>query len=261
MHARGAPLWLSLLVGCASVGNVQRADTVGKGNFQAGIEPGVQAIGTGASLAPYPHLDGSVRYGVTESVDLGLRAGWSFLEAQAKFLLTKPGDPKLAVSLAPTFGGLALADRTSGFGLLHFAVPALIGIKFGPHELVLGPRLQGYYVFAGNTAGRVGGLVLAPGATVGIALGLGDRVTILPELGVAVPVLGSVSSLGTAQTSAGVGGLIGQVKLGILFGKQRGSGEEQEPPRKRPSPFPASSPPPPPSEPPVVMPPPAFPTQ
>lgn len=264
---------LCLATGCASVGNVQRADTLGKGNVQASIEPGVQAVGAGAALIPYPHLDGSVRYGVTESIDLGLRAGWSFLEAQAKFLLTKPGDPKLAVSIAPTFGGIALGSGGSTIGSLHFAAPVLIGVKFGANELVLGPRLQGYYVFAGTSSSSGGGvLVLGPGATVGVALGLGDRLTLMPEIGFALPLIGSVSSIGGATTSgAGLGGFIGQFKLGIMFGKQRGSIEEQpaeEPlPERRNLPPPpgdappSNGPPPPPPPPPSVMPPPAFPQQ
>ncbi|MER2561221.1 MAG: hypothetical protein ABTQ32_10895 [Myxococcaceae bacterium] len=261
---------LCLATGCASVGNVQRADTLGKGNVQASIEPGVQAVGAGTALIPYPHLDGSVRYGVTESIDLGLRAGWSFLEAQAKFLLTKPGDPKLAVSIAPTFGGIALGSGGSTIGSLHFAAPVLIGVKFGANELVLGPRLQGYYVFAGTSTSSGGGvLVLGPGATVGVALGLGDRLTLMPEIGFALPLIGSVSSIGGATTSgAGLGGFIGQFKLGIMFGKQRGPIEETEEPlperRNLPTPpgdAPPSNVPPPPPPPPSVMPPPAFPQQ
>ncbi|MBL8940432.1 MAG: hypothetical protein JNM69_38150 [Archangium sp.] len=267
----GVTVLLSLVSGCASVGNVQRADTVGKGNVQASIEPGVQAVGAGGTFVPYPHLDGSVRYGVTESIDLGLRAGWSFLEAQAKFLLTKPGDPKLAVSIAPTFGGIALGLGSASIGSLHFAAPVLIGIKFGANELVLGPRLQGYYVFAGSSSTSGGGvLVLGPGATVGVALGLGDRVTLMPEIGFAVPLIGSVSSIGGATTGGtGLGGFLGQFKLGIMFGKQRGPIEEQpveEPPQEQPRryvppPPDGSQPNNPPPPPPAVMPPPAFPQQ
>lgn len=272
----GLSALLALVAGCASIGNVQRADTLGKGNVQASIEPGVQAIGAGGVFAPYPHLDGSVRYGVTESIDLGLRAGWSFLEAQAKFLLTKPGDPKLAVSLAPTFGGIALGSGGATIGSLHFAAPVLIGIKFGANELVLGPRLQGYYVFAGSSTTSGGGiLVLGPGATVGIALGLGDRITLMPEVGFAVPLVGSVSSIGGATSAgAGLGGFLTQFKLGIMFGKQRGAIEEppadeppQDEPQRRSIPpppdgaQPTNTPPPPPPPPPSVMPPPAFPQQ
>ncbi len=255
---------LSLSAGCASVGNVQRADTLGKGNVQASLEPGVQAVSAGGLFAPYPHLDGSVRYGVTESIDLGLRAGWSFLEAQAKFLLTKPGDPKLAVSIAPTFGGIALGLGSGTIGSLHFAAPVLIGFKFGANELVLGPRLQGYYVFAGSSTTSGGGiLVLGPGATIGIALGLGERFTLMPEIGFAVPVIGSVSSIGGATSAgAGLGGFVTQFKLGVMFGKQRGAIEEQ--PAEEPPELPRRNeppPPPPPPPPPAVMPPPSFPQQ
>jgi hypothetical protein len=237
-----------LALGCASVGNVQRADTLGKGNFQVGLEPGVQVAQGGGVVIPYPHLDASFRFGVTEGVDLGVRAGWSFLEAQGKFLVTRPGDPKLAVSIAPTIGGLALGASGSSVGLLHFALPALIGFKFGDNELVLGPRLQGYYVFAGTTGSGSGGVfLLGTGATIGYAIQVAESVSIMPELGVVVPVFASAGVTGsTGASSLSVGGIVGQFKLGILIGKKRKpiDTDDMTPP---PSPPPAepSAPPPP----------------
>jgi hypothetical protein len=237
-----------LALGCASVGNVQRADTLGKGNFQVGVEPGVQVAQVAGSTIPYPHLDASFRLGITESVDLGLRAGWSFLEAQGKFLLTKPGDPKLAVSLAPTFGGIALGANGASAGLLHFALPALIGFKFNDNELVLGPRLQGYYFFAGSSGGGGGALVLGPGVTIGYVFQVAETVGIMPELGLFVPVFGAAGATGSGSASGfGLGGAAGQFKVGILIGKRRKAIEPEEdmtpPPAPAPS-EPSSSPPP-----------------
>lgn len=222
-----------LCVGCASVGNVQRADTLGKGNYQVGLEPGVQFVSAAGSTIPYPHLDASFRFGVSEGVDLGVRAGWSFLEAQGKFLLTKPGAPGVIASLAPTVGGIFLGAGGASAGLLHFALPGLIGIPVGQHELVLGPRLQGYYAFAGAAgAGNAGGLVLLPGATVGFAFQVTETVALMPEVGLVVPVLGAVGATGvpTSTTTAAFGGVLGQVKLGILIGKRRKVAMDDLPP-------------------------------
>jgi hypothetical protein len=224
MNARW--LWVGLVCasGCASVGNVQRADTVGKGNYQVGLEPGVQFVSQGGTTVPYPHLDASFRFGVGDGVDLGLRAGWSFLEAQGKFLLTKPGNPGVIASLAPTLGGIFLGVGAAGAGFLHFALPALIGIPVGEHELVIGPRIQGYYAFAAAAgAGSAGALVLAPGSTIGFAFQVTESVAIMPEFGLVVPVVGSVGATGVPTmtgTSLG-GGVLGQFKLGILVGKKR----------------------------------------
>ncbi|MDP3235416.1 MAG: hypothetical protein Q8N26_21720 [Myxococcales bacterium] len=242
--------WLTLAVlalGCASVGNVQRADTIGKGNFQVGLEPGVQvAQVTGVGTIPFPHLDASFRFGVSESVDIGLRAGWSFLEAQGKFLVTKPGDPKLAVSIAPTFGGIALGASGSTIGILHFALPALIGFKFGDNELVLGPRLQGYYVFGSAASGGAGALLLGTGGTVGYAFQVSETVAIMPELGVVVPVFAAAGSTGTMGASGfGIGGVVGQFKLGILIGKRRKALDADDLTPPPPPPNEPSAPPPP----------------
>jgi hypothetical protein len=215
----------SSLLGCASVTNVQRADTLGKGNFQVGVEPGVQAAAAGTAFVPYPHLDGSIRFGVSEGVDLGLRAGWSFLELQGKFLVTRPGDPNYAVSIAPTVGGIFVGAAGASAGLLNFGLPVLVGFKFGLNELVLGPRLQGYYVFGsgGTSSTSVGGLILAGGGSVGFAISVAETVAIMPELGVVVPFAGS-ATVGGSTTGGGLtgaGSLIGQFKVGILIGKQR----------------------------------------
>lgn len=240
-------LWVGVLVlagGCASVGNVQRADTLGKGNFQVGIEPGVQMVVAGAAVLPYPHLDGSVRFGITDGVDLGVRAGFSFLEAQGKFLVTRPGAPGTIVSIAPTFGGIFLGAGGAGAGLLHFAVPALIGIPVGQHELVIGPRLQGYYASSVVGAGSAG-LILAPGATVGFAFQASETVALLPELGIVVPVIGSVGAAGVpGVTTAGIGGAFAQFKVGILIGKRRKPMLEDEELPPPPPPPPGVEPPP-----------------
>lgn len=241
--------WLTLAVtalGCASVGNVQRADTIGKGNFQVGLEPGVQVAQISGATVPYPHLDASFRFGVSDAVDLGLRAGWSFLEAQGKFLVTKPGDPKLAVSIAPTIGGIALGVSGSSIGVLHFALPALIGFKFGDNELVLGPRLQGYYVFAGSSGSGGGALLLGTGGTIGYAFQVSETVSIMPELGVVVPIFGAVGSTGSSGASSfGIGGVVGQFKLGILIGKRRKAIDPDDLTPPPPPPVEPSSPPPP----------------
>ncbi len=244
------------LVGCASVTNVQRADTLGKGNFQVGIEPGVQGAASSGLFVPYPHLDGSFRFGVTDGVDLGVRAGWSFLELQGKFLVTRPGDPKYAVSIAPTVGGIFLgvggAGASASVGLLNFGLPMLIGFKFGLHELILGPRLQGYYLFGsgGSSSGSATGLlILAGGASVGFAFAVSETLAILPEFGLVVPFLGAAGvSGGSTSTGAlgGAGGVIGQFKVGILIGKQRKPIDENAEDSSAPPPPPAVEGPPPP---------------
>lgn len=208
--------WLAVLfVGCASVGSVQRADTLGTGNLEVGLEPGAQVYGGARGAAPLPHIDGSLRIGVSERVDLGLRVGFPWAELQGKVLLTTPGAPRLAVSLAPSFGVTVLPVNGSVVKVLHGALPVLIGFKFGEHELVLGPRVMTY-----GTLEAMGGVVLAPGATIGIAFQITNTFGLMPEVGFVVPVIG-LSGTGLSAMQTGSISTIGQFRLGLLIGRHR----------------------------------------
>jgi len=204
---------------CLSLGGVQRADTLGKGNFQIGIEPGAWGLVSSAGSVFLPTVDFSGRYGIAERVDLGLRLGSTGLEFQSKFLLSEPGSPTFAMSLAPTFGGFFL-------GSINYAalnVPLLLGFKFGDNELTLGPRMIAQFLFGGTSAGSAGGAVVAPGASVGFAWQVAERFALIPELTFAVPVVGVLAASGATTTGGAVGAVIPavQFKLGLAFGKVR----------------------------------------
>lgn len=224
-------LTLATLTGCASISNLQMADTLGRGNFQFGIEPGVlgaQSLRPGAAASEsgyFPHVDVSARYGVSEGVDVGVRAGLSFIELQGKFLFTRPGDPHLAVSLAPTVGGLVLGGGGSAAGIINIGVPVLVGIKTaGGSELVLGPRLQNLVAF-GTVGSGTGGAIygLAAGGSVGFAWRITDNFGLMPEASVVLPVLGgsAFASQFTSVSSVNAGAAIIQVKIGVLIGRFR----------------------------------------
>jgi hypothetical protein len=248
--------------GCASLGNVQRADTVGDGNTEFALEPGAWGAVSGAGPTMIPHLDLAVRHGVTERVDVGARFGWSLLEVQGKFLLTEPSDPAKAISLAPTLGGLVIGGLGAGAGLLNIGFPVLIGFKLGGgNELILGPRLQTWLLFGAAGGSGAVATLLAPGATIGFAAPVGDMTTLLPELAVVVPALNAGNFSGVSLP--GASGAFIQFKLGILFGQTKHT--PGKPVAPRPSPFgpstPVGPPPayPPPPPPPVDAPPPPMP--
>jgi hypothetical protein len=209
-------------LGCASIGAVQTADTLGKGNLQVALEPGAQISiatrGTPGSFG-YPHPDVSLRYGLSDRIDLGGRIGYSMLELQGKFLLTQPGAPGLVASLAPTVGGLAVPAGGSNVGLLSFALPVLLGIKhLQGNELTFGVRLQGLLVAAGSSGhGSASVFGLGAGASVGYSLRLGERFGLIPEVAVLYP----LTVVGTSGGAAGLGSAIVQFKLGVVYGRQR----------------------------------------
>ena len=242
--------------GCASMSNVQTADTLGKGNFQAAIEPGLWGGASTAGVAAIPHVDASVRFGVSDRVDLGVRAGSSFLEFQSKFMFTDPANPLLAGSIAPTLGGIfasSSAQSSTGSsnaqGIFNLGVPVLVGFKLhGGHQIILGPRVQTLFVFGAGQSSVILGL----GSSVGFAWRLTDNFILLPEVSAVYPVVGGDSTSTIFRDLIAGGGTFVQFKLGILFGRMRRAGEEPAARRRReaqeqPSDEGAMPPPPPPS--------------
>lgn len=242
--------------GCMSIGNVQSADTLGKGNFQFGVEPGVQGVAVvapGVTTGPlvYPHVDFSLRYGLADRFDLGIRAGQSFVELMGKFLITEPGS-MFKLSVAPQLGGVFFSVGGAGISFISIALPVLMGIAVSDNvEIILGPRLQNYLLLgAVSGSGSASAYTMGVGGSLGVAFGIGDSLKILPEAAVSVPVVGAASSSsGGSGAGAGFAGLQFQFKLGFLIGRTRPlltHPELEAPPMTPPPAPPGDAPPPPP---------------
>jgi len=214
--------WWSLaafaLSSCASVGAVQTADTLGAGRLEYGLEPGAQlastAQGTPGSQG-YGHADAVVRYGLTETIDVGARLGMSMLELQGKFALLPRRRSLPALALAPALGGIVVPGGRSMAGVLSFALPVLVGFRtLGANELTIGVRVQGIVAGTSVTDGGSGSVfALGAGASVGYAMRFG-AVSLIPELAFVHPLVVS----GTSGAAAGLGSTVVQFKVGVLFG-------------------------------------------
>lgn len=202
---------------CAAIGSTQTADTVGAGRLQVGVEPGVTALlprTSNETPSLTPQFDVSLRYGAAERLDLGVRAGQSGLGLETKVMLT-PREWLLLVSVAPAISAklepsgepLAIVGET-----FSAALPLLIGLRLGPHQLVLGPRAQGF-VFLPNDGASSSYRVLMAGGTVGVALRVSRAVAVMPELALLLPLVhsGDVPRMGA--------GVPLQLKLGFLLGE------------------------------------------
>jgi hypothetical protein len=234
---RALLLLLGFATGCASISSVQSADTLGRGNLQGAIEPGLWGgTSSRSGVQVIPHVDGAVRFGVTDRVDLGVRAGMSFLELQTKFLLTEPGNPRLAMSLAPTVGGIfSSGGGNTQEGIFNAAVPLLIGVKFaGGHQLILGPRAQGFLIVANGSLTPI----VAVGSSVGFLWQVGDNFGLLPEVAVLVPVVGAATTSQLLFQGLNTGAAFVQFKLGLMFGRARGVGAQRAPGPVSPPPAP-----------------------
>jgi hypothetical protein len=185
---------------------------------QAAVEPGLWGSATPGGVEALPHIDASVRVGVTDRLDLGVRAGSSLLGLEAKVLLTEPQDPRLAVSLVPGAGGGFVADTGIGpAGVLGLELPVLVGFKVaGGSELVLGPRVMGLVLFSGQPVR--GALLL--GTSVGFSWQVTEGFALMPEVALLAPVMGREN---TSQMLSGLNpsGVFGSFKLGVIFGVPR----------------------------------------
>ncbi len=256
---------LSTATGCLSMGTVQTASTLGKGNFQISAEPGLYAPNYGKTgptpttgpWDPLPHFDVAFRYGVSDRVDIGVRSGWSLFEFQSKFLLTPPEAPTLAISIAPTLGGIFLGPSNSASGSatsvssFNLAVPVLFGIKhFRANELVFGVRFNNMLFALGDTTGSAAVYMFGVGGTIGYQFAIGEIFKILPELAINVPVARSSGVGAESIAGAGFGGVIWQLKVGLMFGRNNKKATEPQeigppPPMPPPEPtHPAPLPPP-----------------
>ncbi|XXF77150.1 hypothetical protein P2318_29465 [Myxococcaceae bacterium GXIMD 01537] len=216
---------LAMSSGCIAVGSMQTADTLGQGNFQFAVEPGVwgvAAIANDVEGAVLPHVDFAARYGLTDTVDIGARFGSSLLEIQSKFLLTDPNDPGKAISLAPSIAGIFVGAGEGVGGYANVALPLLIGLKTGGgSEFVLGPRINNTIVFAGGDGNTGIGNSLSVGASVGYAARVGEGFRVMPEISMLVPLVQSISVNGESDAAAGFAGGLIQFKVGLLFGGGR----------------------------------------
>jgi len=225
---------LVLATGCISFSSVQKADTLGPGKVQAAVEPGLWGGASPQGVEALPHVDATVRVGVTDRLDLGVRAGSSALELGAKVLLTEPGDPRLAVSLAPGLGGVFLDGRgvTPGSpgigpaGVVSLDAPLLVGLKLaGGSELVLGPRVLTLLFFSDGPLAAA----LGVGGSVGFSWQVTEGFALLPEVAALAPVVGRTVA-GRILQGLNASGVFVSFKLGLVFGVPRGTEEATAPP-------------------------------
>jgi len=223
---RLVPLIALFVSGCASFSTFQTAHTVGGGNVQFAVEPSWQGASAEGDSIGFPRIDFGLRYGLTDRIDIGGRAGASGVEFMGKFLFTDPASRRFSLSVAPSGGGLAFGgasdEGSAGVGLLNFTLPVLIGIGFGEKgsEVIFAPKLVDTVLFAG--ADREGGAIniVSAGVSFGVCLSLA-RFKLLPEISVARPFAGTFDATdgesAASQLFSG-GGAIYQFGLGFLFG-------------------------------------------
>ncbi len=207
--------------GCAMIGSVQTARTVGEGNFQFAVEPsawGAASPDGGGALVGF-NIAG--RYGVSDRFDLGGRVGTTGAQLMGKVMFTDPEADGVRLALAPAGGGFGLAAGGAGFGMLTLQVPLLIGVPVGEHsELTLGPRVHNILIVGGGGGEAAGANFLLGGLSVGFAGALGPNFRLMPELTVEYPIVASAGATGAGGATELIGGdaIIWAFNLGFLVG-------------------------------------------
>ncbi|HEY8208780.1 MAG TPA: hypothetical protein VIG99_14925 [Myxococcaceae bacterium] len=220
--------WLALcgvavvgLTGCPSFSTMGLARPIRKGTTQIVVAPEALALAvvnptTGvATGAVLPQAEIAVRYGITDSFELGAKA-WLLgagLEGKIGIIQSNPGFG-LDIAINPGFAYLGYGSTTSSSGLLSLSLPVMFGLNLGGHQLIVAPKVMDL-VFLGGTSPVH---VVLTGASVGFALKLGDELRIMPEISAVYPA--SVNSGGTTFTLPFQGAAV-QAGLGLLIGGGR----------------------------------------
>lgn len=207
---------LPVLGGCATLGTFQNAETLGKGNWEVGVEPSLAGLADGLDTEPFPAVAVSGRIGVGDRVDLGGRVGSGGVELTGKFGLTHR-EARVPVSVGLSAAGMSVGYAGDTVTALTAQVPLLVGVRMGAHELVLGPKLHLFHMGA-SYAGSSEAL-WSVGGSAGFSARVGPTVKLVPELAFAVPVL-NVSS-GEDDTDYALRKdppIVLQVGMGFLFG-------------------------------------------
>ncbi len=178
--------------GCASFSAMQTAHTVAEGEVRYAVS--LQGVGGGgAPLSSFePGVEGSVRYGIAEDWDVGLKLHLLGAQAGAKVQLMR-GDFDLALALEGGYGWVWSAGIDAPRShVLVVRLPLLMEQHL--HEIVgltFGPELSGVWAVAGAERGDVyGDTALYGGGRLGVVLRLLSNLWLMPE------VMGQVSLVG-----------------------------------------------------------------
>ncbi len=206
------------LSGCASFTTMSTARTLPAGHWQFSLAPiGLHsedwAIGEGdiPGSFTFVQLEAGARYGLTDSLELGGKLWLGGVGVDLKWQLLRT--EFLDVAVDPGVGYLALSGEGGTLHVVTLYPALLLGIPLGGgSQLVLGPKVVDQIFIAAAGGQTASESALFAGSTVGIALRLGERFTLLPEVAFMWPV-----EVG-ATAPVFYRGLTLQGGVGLLFG-------------------------------------------
>jgi hypothetical protein len=196
-----------LVLGCTSISTLGLARPLDQGYFQVALMPAAKSVLNDKSFSSVdeisPDLECAVRYGMTSSVEIGVKL-WQtggYLETKIGLFKHRGEDGVLDVSIGSGIGSIGLVGYLWPYPSLAY-LSLLLGANFGRVQIVLSPKIiaQGFF----------GGSRLSLGIFSGASLAVGVRVWkvyVLPEL----------SLVSGFSLDAPLAGRV-QFGLGFLFG-------------------------------------------
>lgn len=178
-------------LGCASYGGHLSATPVppGKNEWQIAADAVLLDRGSGPQVLPNPEL--GLRFGLTPNLDLGGRLNAGSLEINSVMRVVETSALDLALVPGVFAGFVPATNPDTGVMQAGALASVLLGLHLSSHvDLVLGARGHAAYAFPltalrGEAAGAK--MLYMPGASAGIRVQLGRKVSLMPEITVAIP--------------------------------------------------------------------------
>ncbi len=170
-----------LAASCASGNLLATARTVTKGEHQLAFAVEGLVMPVEGRFVPGGNVEGSLRLGLSEGLDLGLTASLLSFDVDVRRQLVRSSALELTagVGAGGSFQLLTGSDYTATVPMGRAQLPLFLGINAGArHQLILSPRLLFEHWF-----GNSNNLLIA--GNVGVSLALTDRFRLLPFIGIA----------------------------------------------------------------------------
>lgn len=217
-----ATLSLFILSACPSTSTLKSARTLDEGRMRFAIAPEFQSFSLGGAPLRKPQLELAARYGLTDNIEIGAKIWLPGLEADVKYALSRSEDGNSGwdLSIDPGLGYVGgISGTATGEGSeLHvwtFYLPLLIGYNLGGgNQIVVGPKLIDQIWLTADDEGATINILFL-GTSLGFVYQVMDGFRVIPEVSFGVPVLRSLSGVGTDVSASG---LLLQAGVAFEFG-------------------------------------------
>lgn len=214
---------ISILSACPSTSTLKSARTLDEGKLRFAVAPEFSVFSLGGTPLKKPQIEMAARYGLTDDIEIGAKLWLPGMAADVKYALVRSQDGNSGwdISLDPGIGyvggisGTATGDG-SELHVLTFYLPVLFGYNLGGgNQVVLGPKLIDQIWMTADDEGSTINLLYA-GSSVGFVWKLTDGLRLIPEVSFGIPVLRTLTGVGTDASGSG---LLLQAGVAVEFGQ------------------------------------------